>query len=247
MSFVELLEHEDTVSSTMAVARLRAMDGAPEGTTVSARTQTAGRGRRGRSWFSPQGGLYMTTLLRPTGADPEALPQLALVAGLAVRAACARAGAEGARIKWPNDVVVGRKKLAGVLVETLDSGVVLVGVGLNLSERGDVELPEELTLRFIGLGDLVRDDPNPRAVAGAILEALEGRYRTWRERGLSPSLEELEAHHALTGQVVRAQVGDHTLTGICDGIDPDGALRIHTQNGVERVRSGEVTYVRPGS
>ncbi len=247
MSFVDLLEHEDSVSSTMALARLRARDGAPEGTTVSARTQTEGRGRRGRSWFSPEGGLYMTTVLRPTGIDPQHLPQLALVAGLAVRAACAGAGAEGARIKWPNDVVVGRKKLAGILVESTEPDVVLVGIGLNLHERGDVELPEELTTRFIGLADLVEGQPSASALARSVLDALETRYRRFRTHGLEALVDELEAHHVLTGQEVSVELGDETIQGVVEGIDPDGALRIHTQNGVQRVRSGEIRYVRSGS
>ncbi|MEL6546351.1 MAG: biotin--[acetyl-CoA-carboxylase] ligase [Myxococcota bacterium] len=244
MSFWELLESHEDVASTMALARLRALDGAPEGTTVSARSQSAGRGRRGRSWFSPTGGLYLTTVLRPTGAAPEALPQLALVAGLAVRAACETEGAAGARLKWPNDILVGRKKLAGILLESIESNVVLVGIGVNLQERGDVDLPEEVTLRFIGLADLVEGSPDRLSFTQGILTELETRYGVWRESGFEGLHEEFERFHCLTGTEIRAQHGDSVLEGEVERVDHDGALLIRTQNGVERVRSGEVSALR---
>lgn len=238
------LESLDEVTSTMSVGRDRAEAGAVNGTTVLAKTQTSGRGRRGRSWYSPTGGVYMTTIIRPSRSSEE-LPQLALVAGTAVRAACAQFGAEGARVKWPNDVVVGRKKLAGVLLETLEGPVVLVGVGANRSERGGVTLDSELTLRFIGLGDLVEHTPSRCELARAIVDALETRYHLWAAGKFDQVLEEFERFHVLTGQRVSAGGDRGPVEGVVTGLDPSGALILDTQNGRERVSSGEVHSVRP--
>lgn len=231
------------VDSTMSVGRQRAQTGAEEGTTVLAERQTGGRGRRGRDWYSPDGGVYMTTVLRPTRATEE-LPQLALVAAVAVREACAELGAKAARVKWPNDVVVGRKKLAGILLETFDS-TVLVGIGVNRNERGDVDLDRDLALRFIGLGDLVQETPDRETLARAILNALELRYESWLSGRFDQILEEFARFHVLSGQRVVAIGDDGAVEGKVAGLDGSGALIVSTQNGKKRVRSGEVQFVRP--
>ncbi|MEM6732780.1 MAG: biotin--[acetyl-CoA-carboxylase] ligase, partial [Myxococcota bacterium] len=243
MAFRDQVESFGEVTSTMSVARARAIAGAPEGVSIAADKQTEGRGRRGRNWYSPSGGLYLTTVLRPS--EPlERLPQLAIVAGLAVRAACVESGAEGARLKWPNDVIVGRKKLAGILLETLTESAgetaVLVGIGVNLEERGRVDLSDELALRFIGLGDLVEGDPDPNGVAERILTALEARYRAWQGGRWDELRSEFDRHHALRGQSIRAELGERSLQGRAGDLDEAGALQIETKNGLERVHSGEV-------
>lgn len=246
MSFVETIRFFDTVPSTMAVARQCAERGDPEGTTVVARAQTTGRGRRGRSWFSPQGGVYMTTVLMPVGVPSERLSQLALVAGLSTRATCEQLGASGARVKWPNDVLVGRKKLAGVLLEAQPGPgpLVLVGIGLNLAAREHVRLDEAISRRYVGLHDLIEGEPSAETVSRTLLEQLEEYYREWLAGGWSRQREEFERYHALTGDTVWAQSDERAVDGVVSGLDENGALILETNRGPVRVSSGEVERVR---
>jgi BirA family biotin operon repressor/biotin-[acetyl-CoA-carboxylase] ligase len=185
MSWQGLVHTFDSVDSTMHVARCLATGvaweepapaesgrprgpraAAPEGTSVVAHSQSAGRGRRGRRWASPaHGGLWMTTILRPEG-PPASLGSLALLAGAAVLQAVQSLLPPELpqhlqpQLKWPNDVLVGRRKLAGILLEAEDllgaHPYILVGIGINLAPRQScTQLPAEVAERYVGLQDLL--------------------------------------------------------------------------------------------
>lgn len=246
MSFVDHMTWVGSVASTMVCGRELADSGAPEGATVIARAQHAGRGRRGRTWFSPEGGVYMTTLLRPRGPSIDELPQLALVSGLAIRRACEKLGATGVHVKWPNDVLLGARKLAGVLLETLPGPTVLVGVGLNLLARGRLTFEEadQAASHYAGLGDVIEEELSVHEVAHQLVALLEWYYGRWCQHRFAGLRAEFECFHALGGQDVSAVGKDGTINGSVLGVDDDGALRLATPAGTVRVSSGAVEKVR---
>jgi BirA family biotin operon repressor/biotin-[acetyl-CoA-carboxylase] ligase len=232
--------------STQDELRRLAAAGAPAFTSVRADEQTAGRGRRGRSWIAPPGSaLLASILLRPERAVAEA-GALSLVAGVAVCDAVQAIGAD-ARLRWPNDVVVGGRKLAGVLPElVLDGGrpAVLVGIGVNLSAGRD-ELPSDGRIEPTSLALEGIRPPHPRALLDLVTAALRRLVASWEEAGLAPLSERLAGLDDLAGRAVTLELADgRTVEGTTDGIDPDGALRVLAGGGLERHRAGEVVRVR---
>lgn len=244
--WLDAIIHRDRVESTMDEARALAAAGAPEGTTVVADHQTRGRGRRGRAWVSGEGaGLWMTTLLRPAGPR-EALPQLGLVAGAAVLAAVHQVGATAATLKWPNDVMHGARKLAGILLEAeglhTEAPRILIGVGLNLAPAHTQTLPPEVQDRYVGLHELSPPD-DERSALHAILHHLEEGCRRWRDQGLAPTLSFWRQHDWLKGHRVQATAERGDIHGEYLGLNPLGELRMRTPDGEVTVRSGEVIRV----
>jgi BirA family biotin operon repressor/biotin-[acetyl-CoA-carboxylase] ligase len=226
--------------STNDDARTWAQEGAPHGAVVIADMQRSGRGRHGRAWSSPSGeSLAISIVLRPE-LPPAALPPVALVAGLAARRAIdRRLPSEGprARVKWPNDVVVSMRKIAGILVEGAIAGRsvdhVVVGVGINVSRT---EFPSELahatSLAREGATDLARD-----GLALDLCEALDDELAVFL-RDPSSIGERVSAHDALRS--VRLLLEDGSR-GLGDGVESDGRLRIRLENGsTVRARAGEV-------
>ncbi|MFO0556663.1 MAG: biotin--[acetyl-CoA-carboxylase] ligase [Polyangiales bacterium] len=168
-------EYRPQTGSTNDDARSAAREGAAHGHTVLAERQSSGRGRRGRSWHSPEGSnLYLSVLLRPS-LDVADAPLLALIAGLAVAHACDRfVASERVTVKWPNDVRIDRKKVAGILVEGSIRGdrfdTAIVGIGLNVHER---EWPDELRDKATCLASHADAPLSRTAVLAAVLEELE--------------------------------------------------------------------------
>ena len=236
----------DCVDSTMLTARAWALDGAREGSTLVAERQRAGRGRQGRSWASAAAtGLWCTLVLRP---PPRAdIASLGLVAGLAVRTAVAQLGAPQAQLKWPNDVLVGGRKLAGVLLELASAAdgaapLVLVGMGINIAPAAT--LPPPLRLQAIGLQDLPQLAAQPvRRLQRQLLPLIRGclaqYYTLWRARGLAPLLGRWAAVDALAGRWVQLADSAGPVQGVAWGPDLDGALRLQRP-------SGQWTAVRTG-
>ncbi len=204
--------HHREIDSTNRRARELASTGAPHGTLVTAGAQTAGRGRQGRRWEAPAGSALLCSLVL---REFDAL--LSLRAGLAV----ADVAGEAARVKWPNDVQVDGRKVAGVLVEGRPhEGWAVVGIGVNVSAAPD--LPDAAALG--------RDDPE--AVLGELLGALETRLAEPKEAALAA----LRARDVLLGEEVRWEGGE----GVAAGIDPDGGLRVTTDAGERVLSAGEV-------
>lgn len=223
----------ETCASTQEA--LRGTD-LPEGAVAVAEHQTAGRGRSGRTWEdAPSRAILVTVLLRPpTG---RVLPELSLVAGLACAEAVEAATGLDALVKWPNDVVVADRKVAGLLLE-LDGGAVLCGIGINVAQRAH-ELPTTRAELPAGSLQLATGREVDRAaLLAALLRTLELRYDAWAEHGIEPLLAELERRNWLRGRAVR--VGGARATA--GAIAPDGRLAVSLADGsTSLVSSGEVT------
>jgi BirA family biotin operon repressor/biotin-[acetyl-CoA-carboxylase] ligase len=237
----------DRVDSTQRVARELAREGATEGTAVVAEEQTAGRGRLGRTWHSPPGeNLYCSIVLRPPLAPAE-VPQIALVAGVAVAAAVEEATGRRPAIKWPNDVLLEGRKVAGILTE-MESEVdrvhhVIAGIGVNLNTR---RFPRALRDRASSLLLLTGTPVDRARFTGRLLAALEARYRQYLRDGFAGLRPQWEAYSCLTGTDVCVAGPAGETTGRVLGIADDGALRLRGADGREvRVVAGEVT-VRGG-
>jgi BirA family transcriptional regulator, biotin operon repressor / biotin---[acetyl-CoA-carboxylase] ligase len=217
--------------------------GAPDGAVFVSDAQRAGRGRRGNTWLSVAGeGLLFSVLLRRR-LPAECAGLVPLIVGLAVREAVARrltfvGSSVTAMLKWPNDVLVGGRKLAGVLVESRIRGqadpLTVVGVGLNLGC-----LPQEITSFATSLAALGAPDENREALLRDLLDELSRRLRDLVEQGgLARAVLELNRHDGLRGQ--RVSVGG--VAGVGSGIDPAGGLLITDERGaVHHLRSGHVT------
>jgi len=233
-----------TIGSTNDVAASLAAEPGSFGTVVIADAQTAGRGRRGRAWFSPAGsGLYVSVILSPsrTVSDPDrATTLLTLTAGVALAEGVERATGLSPAIKWPNDLLVARRKLAGILAEAFGD-VVVLGYGINV---GPMAYPPELRDRATSLETELGRPIDRAMVAVETLAALASRYAdlvsgrfdaildAWRRR--SPT-------HRGARVVWDTPAGPQT--GITDGIDAVGALLVRVSDRVERIVAGEVRWI----
>ena len=235
--------------STSAEAHRLADEGAEHGEVVIAEEQTAGRGRRGRTWTTVPGkSLAMSVVLRPA-LPPMRAPELTLVAAIAVCEAARELGAGKATIKWPNDIECGGRKLAGLLLELraeqdrIQHVVLGVGVNLNLEEA---DLPEEL--RPLATSMLLeREDPVPRALFCArTLGRLEDWLGLHEALGFEPVRERCRELSSTLRRRVSVQLGDgNTLEGEAIDLDETGALLVRVGSGaVHRVVSGDVEHLR---
>lgn len=227
-------------ASTNDDARALAREGAPEGTAVVAASQTAGRGRLGREWSSPQGGAYLSVILRPQVPVAQ-VSSLALALGLGVARALDQMGV-CPQLKWPNDVLLADGKVAGILVEMAAESDrvewVVAGIGMNVRRpRGDGEQ------RAAYLSDVV-SGWSPAAVTAAVLDEVATVYDQWRSNGFGGLAEEYGERHALQGQevVVRDAIGRVCAAGRVRGVDADGRLLVaDATGGTLGVSAGEVT------
>jgi BirA family biotin operon repressor/biotin-[acetyl-CoA-carboxylase] ligase len=243
--------YEAVLPSTNRAAAERAAAGGPHGLVVVADAQTQGQGRLGRSWHSPGGrNLYLSVLLRPE-VPTVRVPQISLLAALAVRRAVATlCPAVPVGLKWPNDLWVGDRKLAGVLCE-MEAEVdrvrhVVVGVGLNVNAPADgwpAALAGRATSLYIETG---RTWPRPEVLA-AILNAFEPLLSLWLAGdGLSPVAEELAGASVLNGRRVRVDSGQRAVEGVVRGIAADGRLRLRLDPGGEvLLSSGDAHILTP--
>jgi BirA family transcriptional regulator, biotin operon repressor / biotin---[acetyl-CoA-carboxylase] ligase len=205
-----------------------------EGTVAAADVQTAGRGRLGRAWEAPPGAAVLASVLLKPPAD-RPLPQLALVAGVAVADALEELTGLTVQIKWPNDVMLRRTKVAGILAEARDGAVVL-GIGLNVNQTYE-QLPE----RAGSLRTATGDEWDRDAILEAVLAALGARYEQWRDGGLDAVYDGLAPRDFLRGRAVTV---DGT-SGTAERIERDGRLRVAVGDGDHvTVESGEVIYER---
>jgi BirA family biotin operon repressor/biotin-[acetyl-CoA-carboxylase] ligase len=209
-----------------------------------AESQVSGRGRLGRAWSAPpRSGLTFSILLRPS-VPVTAQGWLPLLYGVAAASAVRRLAEVDVRLKWPNDLLIGERKLAGVLAERVDDAVI-VGMGLNVSLK-DEELPVgTATSLAIEKAACVDRDPLLRAV----LREVESHYREWTEAGGDAEAAGLHAAYlavsATTGRRVRVELpGEQELTGLATGVDRAGHLQVESAGRRYTLSAGDVVHVR---
>jgi len=247
---VEVLE---TATSTNAVAADRARAGAEEGLVVVAEHQTAGRGRLDRSWETPaRSSLTFSLLVRPT-APPADWPWLPLLTGYTV-AKTLRAEGYDAGVKWPNDVLIGDRKLVGILVERVETPTgpaAVLGVGLNVSLT-EAELPvPTATSLALESGGPSGEGPDRTHLLVELLRSLREAYDVWQAGG-ADATDRLRSSYAAAcvtvGREVRVDLpGGQVLRGRASGIDDAGRLVVSGADGDSVVGAGDVVHVRPAT
>jgi BirA family biotin operon repressor/biotin-[acetyl-CoA-carboxylase] ligase len=225
--------YEESCESTQQLLE-RDLD---EGAAAVCDVQTQGRGRLGRGWETPPGSAILcSVLLKPGTAQP--LEQLSLVAGLAAAETVERALGLAVQLKWPNDVMVNRRKVAGVLAEAAQ-GSVVVGIGINVNQsREDLPADSKIEPASLYTTDGVRRERAP--LLGELLASLERSYDSWLEGGLDALYDTLGARDFLRGR--RVFVDGKTGTGV--GIDRSGRLEVDLDGERVAVESGEVLFER---
>ena len=237
------VEVSDRDPSTNATAADRARAGEAEGLVVVTEHQTAGRGRLERTWETPdRASLTFSVLLRPT-AEAVRWPWLPLLTGLAVRGALRAEGLD-ARLKWPNDVLVPDRKVAGILLERVETPrgpAAVVGVGLNVSQVPDeLPVPHATSLEIAGGRPVDRS-----ALLGSLLTHLRERYDEWQGAATSLAAEYRQACDTV-GREVRVDLPHaDPLRGRAVGVDADGRLVVEGPAGRVAVGAGDVVHVRP--
>ena len=235
---------EQTTSTNDVIEKL-ARDGVKEGVVVFAESQTKGRGRLGRKWLSPAGkGLWFSVLLRPD-LRPQAVTQLIIAAATSlVRAVKGKTGLRP-EIKWPNDILVNGRKVAGILTELsaeLDRVKhVTVGIGVDVNQSAS-EFPPDLRKLATSLKIETGKPVSRPELATAILRELDCDYARVCDGGFADVADEWETHCTTIGKNVAIQIGDRRIRGCAESLDDDGALRLRTEHGhTERIIGGDVT------
>jgi BirA family transcriptional regulator, biotin operon repressor / biotin---[acetyl-CoA-carboxylase] ligase len=239
-----------STGSTNADLAAAARAGAAEGAVLVAEAQTAGRGRLGRAWVvPPRAGLTFSVLLRPgPGVPAQRWGWLPLLAGTAVAAALRRVAEVDAVLKWPNDVLVGRRKVAGILAERVPGEALVLGVGVNVSTSpAELPVPEATSLFLAGAATIDRDP-----LLRAVLRELATRYAGWREVGGDPEAGAeggLRADYRSRCATIGAEVavrlpGGTTVHGTALDVDADGRVVVLGPHGATAVAAGDVVHVR---
>lgn len=237
----------DSLPSTNTEAARQAVAGAGEGLCVVAREQTAGRGRRERAWVSPKdAGLYFSVVLRPR-LEASSWSLITLTAAVAVRDALTEACGLCADIKWSNDLLVGGRKVCGILAEAIETKLgraCVLGIGINLSDHA---FPAELFDRATSVEAETGASPDSESLLAALVRHLARSYEQLNEPGGAAAT--LRAWSAAStyaeGKRVRVALGDETIEGTTRGLEADGALRVELNTGEIRiVRAGDVTALR---
>ena len=212
--------------------------GLPEGAVAATNHQTDGRGRLGRTWEEPAGSSVLVSVMLHPPAERR-LPELSLVAALAVAETVEMAVVLAAQVKWPNDVMLNRRKVAGILSELSDETVV-VGIGINVNQTRE-QLALDAPTEPASLRTATGTEYDRAALLGSLLSRLERMYDVWREEGLNGIYGGLGARDFLRGRRITADGEPATATQILR----DGRLEIETESGeVKALESGEVLFVR---
>ncbi len=243
----------DSVDSTNTEALRLARDGAVEGAVIVADTQKQGRGRVGRKWVSPpRVNLYTSIILRPSMLPPHA-HMLTFLAAVAMAEVIEKVIKKRPTVKWPNDILVDGRKIAGILLE-MDSEIdrvhfVVIGIGVNINLDIDL-LPHELRIGATSVSIEAGSDYSRVEFATALYYALEKWYKIvsglgFGLDGFAPVVEAWRSYFSHEGKTLRVSSFNDTIEGICVGIDSDGALLLRRPSGeVERIISGDVQLCR---
>jgi BirA family biotin operon repressor/biotin-[acetyl-CoA-carboxylase] ligase len=238
----------DALPSTNTEAARQALRGAAEGLCIVAREQTRGRGRAGRVWVSPaDAGLYFSIVLRPTKLAVRAWPLITLMAALAVRDALFETSELETDIKWPNDIIACERKLCGILAEIIETETgraVVVGIGINLDDRA---FPPELKDIATSVSSLIGCALDREHLLRALIRAIERHYETLQAANGEEETIRAWMHRSsyAEGRRVRVTLTEETFEGWTRGLEPDGALRVETDQGEIRiVHAGDITNLR---
>ncbi len=236
-----------SLPSTNDTALELGRSGAEHGTAVVADAQTKGRGTKGRSWHSPQGlGLYVSFIIRPDDPDAAgaAIPLLPLAAGLAAADAVLGSAGVEARLKWPNDLVCGKKKLAGILSESVSRGgrfvFAVVGIGVNVNHGGS-DFPADLRDAATSLKIVTGRDVDREALLARLCQSLDSWYNSLILGGKDAVIRAYESRMAFVpGDPVRVTTASGERPGIFRGLAGGGGLRLERSGRVELVSLEEI-------
>ncbi len=224
----------DTLDSTNEEAKRLAKAGGGHGAVIWAKKQTAGKGRMSRNWVSADGNLFVSVLLQPEKPLSEA-SQLSFVAAMAVIESLVDLLPKGKKIhcKWPNDILIGDKKLGGILLEsfsTPDTGNwVVVGVGVNVDS-----FPPRTEFPATSLKDVGVELVSAKIILSRFIHHFIERYNQWNTKGFAPVRKDWEQYAWGIGKTITARLPDEEMEGIAEGIDPQGALILKLKDGKKR-------------
>jgi BirA family biotin operon repressor/biotin-[acetyl-CoA-carboxylase] ligase len=238
MSLAFRIEQVAEIDSTNEACRLRALAGEAAGLVIRADRQTAGRGRRGRSWNSPEGNLYASLLLRPARPVSEAAALgFAAVTTMGDVAEALLPTAAEVRHKWPNDLLINGRKASGILLET-QPGFLVVGIGVNIMSH-PMDTPYPAT-------DLIAEGAaplSPQMLLERVLAALAPLYDQWEADGFASLLPAWRRRAAGLGEPIEVRLERETLSGLFKDLEPDGTLRLVLADGTERrIAAGDVYF-----
>lgn len=239
----------DVLDSTNAEARRLAGGGASHGAVIWAKRQSAGRGRLGREWVSSEGNLFVTVLINPPVAI-EKCPQLSFVAALAVAETLEGILPDASRIacKWPNDVLVGGKKISGILLEAFTTKEIVsekqwiaVGVGINVDSAPEHVMFPATSLRGEGV-ELI----SAKIVLSRFAHHFIHYYDIWAAKGFAPIEKAWKSRAHQLGKAVEVIVGDEQVTGVFEGIDAAGCMLLRDKKkNISTINAGDVFYKEP--
>ncbi len=237
--------YKDAVDSTNAYAFRLALGGEPEGTCVIAEEQTKGRGRLGRLWHSPAGrNLYMSVILRPA-IHPSRVYPITFLSSLAVADTVAALTGESADLKWPNDVLLGGRKLCGTLLEISTEAdmvrFVIVGIGLNVNLKEE-EMSDDIRAKATSLLMATKKAYERVQVCGILLNTLEGYYSLLQREGEQAVCRLWEERARIKGKHLEINQMGERYSGIAEGVDRDGAVLLNMNGVVKRIVAGDVNF-----
>ena len=242
-----IIYFHDAVESTNLLAIELAQQGAPEGTVVLADQQLGGRGRGSRSWHSPAGvGIYCSIVLRPKTAAAKA-QFITLMAGVSIVKAIARCTGLSPRVKWPNDVLINERKVAGILLESRMSGRQIdhsvIGFGINVN-NGSADLPEDIRVKASSLLMELRKPVDRGTLLIDIFSELERLYHVFQDEDFPIILEQWRQSSSTLGQKVRIWQKDEATEGIAVDLSEDGGLVVRLEGGKQTViHAGDVEHL----
>ncbi|RKD72828.1 BirA family biotin operon repressor/biotin-[acetyl-CoA-carboxylase] ligase [Sinobaca qinghaiensis] len=243
-TFGRVVHSFDQVNSTQIPAHEAAREDAPEGTIVVAEEQLKGKGRMGRPFHSPKGtGLWCSLILRPS-FPPQQAPQLTLLTAVAIAEGVRKVTDLPVDIKWPNDLLIADKKIAGILIEMQSDPdeihAVIVGFGLNINQKQE-DFPEDIQSRATSLAIAGAGQYNRAQLLAEILKQYEYWYFRMLEEGFGPVREKWEALAVTIGKYITAVTTRKTLCGLARGITKDGVLLLETEDGkIEYIYSADI-------
>lgn len=218
------IHYFEKLDSTMNAAR----DELVHGRVIQAGYQTSGRGRRGNEWQSPKGNIYKSIIIKPD-VERQLWGQLSFVIAVALGKACEDVGIGNYHLKWPNDVLINDKKLAGILIEVMDD-YVIIGIGVNIES-----CPEERA-KIYDFAEISMND-----FRDMFLKKIETYYNLWREKGFI-SIRELWMERAYRlGEEIQARLPNNIYHGVFEGLDSTGILLLREKDGnLKQINSGEI-------